>query len=132
MDQTHTTPYYRQRNEVVERISRVLGDALSSLLLNPGQGHWDLVLPLLLNALHGIPQASTGEIANTFVLGKELRLPHFLMSNAPPSDHKAHSEYRQRIVECLEEDHMLLREQIMAISQEDNKELHPPLFAPDW
>ena len=94
----------------------MLGDALSSLLLDRGQGDWDLVLPQLLRAFCGIPQASTGEIANMLVLERELRLPHLLMSNAPPSDHQAHSEYRQRMVVCLDEAYMLLGEQRLAVS----------------
>ena len=99
-------------------------DALRPLLLDRGQGDWDLVLPQLLRAFGGTPQASTGETANMLMFGRELRLPDLLMNNPPPSDHQAHSEYVQKVVERLEEAHTLLREQQMAVRQEDSEEPH--------
>ena len=96
-----------------------------ALLLDRGQGDWDLVRSQLLRAFRGAPQTSTGETANMMLLDRELRLPDLLMSNPPPSDQQAHSEYVQRIVKRLEEAHALLREQQMAVRQDDGEE--PPL-----
>ena len=42
----------------------------------------------------------------------------------PPSEHQAHSEYVKKVVERLEEAHTLLREQQMAVRQEDSEEPH--------
>ena len=131
VDQTHTTPYHPQSNKVVERGNRVLGDALRALLRDRGQGDWDLVLLQLLRAFRGTPQASTGETANMLMLGKELRLPDLLMNNPPPGDQQVHSEYVQSMVERLEKAHTLLREQQMAVRQDDSVEPFPP-SVPDW
>ena len=59
VDQTHTTLYHHQSNGVVKRGNRVLGDALRAFLLDKGQEEWNLVLPQLLHAFRGTPQAST-------------------------------------------------------------------------
>ena len=131
VDQTHTTPYHPQSNKVVERGNRVLGDALRALLRDREQGDWNLVLLQLLRAFRGTPQASTGETANMLMLGKELRLPDLLMNNPPPGDQQVHSEYVQSMVERLEKAHTLLREQQMAVRQDDSVEPFPP-FVPDW
>ena len=85
----------------------------------------------LLRAFRGTPQASTGETANMLMLGKELRLPDLLMNNPPPGDQQVHSEYVQSMVERLEKAHTLLREQQMAVRQDDSVEPFPP-FVPDW
>ena len=50
----------------------MLGDTLRALLLDHGQGDWDLVLPQLLRSFRGTPQASTEETANMLMLGREL------------------------------------------------------------
>ena len=104
----------------------MLGDALRALLLDRGQEDWDLVLPQLLRAFRGTPHAGTGETANLLMLGRELRLPDLLTSNPPPIEHQAHHEYTQELVQRLEEAHDMLREQQMAVRQEDSEE--PPLF----
>ena len=104
----------------------MLGDALRALLLNRGQGDWDLVLPQLLRDFRGTPHASTGETANILMLGQELRLPNLLMSNPSPRIYQAHSEYVQEMAERLEEAHTLLREQQMTVRREDDEE--PLLF----
>ena len=106
----------------------MLGDALRTLLLDRGQEDWNSVLSKLLCAFRGTPQTSTGETANMLMSGRELRLPDLLMSNPPPSDQQAHSEYVQRIVKRLEEAHALLREQQMAVRQDDGEE--PPWSRP--
>ena len=111
---------------VVERGNRVLGDALRALLLNRGQGDWDLVLPQLLRDFRGTPHASTGETANILMVGRELRLPNLLMSIPSPRIYQAHSEYVQEMAERLEEAHTLLREQQMTVRREDDEE--PLLF----
>ena len=116
--------YHPQANRVVERSNKVLGDALKALLLDRGQGDWDLVLPQLLRVFRGTPQTSTGETANMLMLSRELRLPDLLMSNPLPSDQQEHSQYVQKMVECLEEAHTLLKEQQMAMRQDDGEE-HP-------
>ena len=41
------------------------------------------------------------------MLGRELRLLDLLVSNPPPSDYQAHSEYIHGMVEHLEEAHTL-------------------------
>ena len=60
------------------------------------------------------------------MLGWKLRLPDLLTSNPPPIEHQAHHECTQELVQRLEEAHNMLREQQMAVSQEDSEE--PPLF----
>ena len=123
---THTTPDHPQLNGVVEIGNRVLRAALRAQLLDRGQEDWDLVLPQLLRAFRGTPHASTGETANLLMLGRELRLPDLLTSNPPPIEHQAHHEYTQELVQRLEEAHDMLREQQMAVRQEDSEE--PSLF----
>ena len=63
-------------------------------------------------------------------LGRGLRFSDLLMNNPPPSDHQAHSEHVQRMVERLAEAHTLLREQQMAVKQEKSEE--PPLLSPQF
>ena len=65
----------------------MLRDALRALLLDHGQGDWDLMLPQLLRTFRGIPHAGTGETANMLMLGQELRLPDLLLSNPPLCDY---------------------------------------------
>ena len=67
-------PLSPQANGVVERSNRALGDALRALLLDRGQGDWDLVLPQLLRAFRDTHQTSTGETAKMLMLGRELLL----------------------------------------------------------
>ena len=80
------------------------------------------MLPQLLRVFRGTPQTSTGETANMLMLSRELRLPDLLMSNPLPSDQQEHSQYVQKMVECLEEAHTLLKEQQMAMRQDDGEE----------
>ena len=84
------------------------------------------MLPQLLRAFHGTPHAIMIETVNMLILGQKVRLPDLLMSNPPPRDYQAHSEYVQEMVERIEEAHMLLREQQIAVRQEDSEE--PSLF----
>ena len=95
---------------VVERGNRVLGDSLRVLLLNRGQGDWDLLLPQLFRNFCVTPHASTGETANILMLGRELQLPNLLMSNLSPRTYQAHSEYVQEMAERLVKAQMLLKE----------------------
>ena len=60
------------------------------------------------------------------MLGRELRLSALLTSNPPSRERQAHHEYTQKLIERLEEVHKMLREQQMAVHQEDSK--GPPLF----
>ena len=60
------------------------------------------------------------------MLGREMRLPDLLTSNPPLREHQAHHEYTQELVKPLEEAHDMLREQQMAVRQEDREE--PILF----
>ena len=67
-------------------------------------------------------------------LGRVLRFSDLLINNPPPSDHQAHSEHVQRMVERLAEAHTLLIEQQMAVRQEESEEppSPPPIPVPDW
>ena len=60
------------------------------------------------------------------MLGQELWLLDLLISNPPPVHNQARSEYVQEMIACLEEAHMLLREQQLAVKQDDSEE--PSLF----
>ena len=60
------------------------------------------------------------------MLGQELWLLDLLISNPPPVDNQAHSEYEQEMIACLEEAHMLSREKQLAVKQDDSEE--PSLF----
>ena len=81
------------------------------------------MLPQLLRAFRGTPQASTGETANMWMLGRELKLPDLLMNNQALSDQQIHSEYVQSTVERLEKAHTLLREQEITVRQNDSEDL---------
>ena len=58
------------------------------------------------------------------MLDWELHLPDLLTSNPSPTEHRAHHEYTQELIERLEETHDMLREQQMAVRQEDGEEPH--------
>ena len=70
----------------------MLGDALRALLLDRGQGDWDLMLPHLMRAFRGTPHTGTDETANMLMLGREFRLPDLLLNNPPPCDYQVHNE----------------------------------------
>ena len=55
VNKTHTTPYHRQSNGVIERGNRVLGDAQQAVRLDRGKANWDLVLPQFFRAFRGTP-----------------------------------------------------------------------------
>ena len=60
------------------------------------------------------------------MLGRELRLSDLLTSNLPPREYQAPHEYMHELIEWLEEAHKMMREQQMAVRQEDSEK--PPLF----
>ena len=72
---SRTSPYHPQGNGVVERGNRTLGDALRTLLLASTQEDWDCLLPHIMRTLWATQHSSTGETANSLVLGREVRLP---------------------------------------------------------
>ena len=124
---THTTPYHPQANGIVERHNRGLGDSLRALLLNKGQEEWDTLLPQIMRAFRGTPHSTTGETANSMMMGRELRLPD-LLQNAPcPSNQYSRHDFVQLTKDRLDAVHNILRERQKQVRQEDTEE--PLLFA---
>ena len=65
-------------------------------------------------------------MVNYILINVDLAIKNENKFMSPPSDQHEHSEYVQRLVDCLEEAHALLREQQMTVRQDDGEE--PPCF----
>jgi len=130
VNQSRTTPYHPQGNGVTERINRMLGDALRSLLLGRGQEEWDVVLPQIMRAYRGTPHSATQETPNFLMLGRETRVPEHLTYHVPAPESPVH-EYMGGLVEIMVKAHDALCAQQWQARSEDSEE--PPLYqVGDW
>ena len=128
VEKTGTTPYHPKSNGQVERNNRVLGDSLRALLVQGDQEGWDLLLPHLMRTFRGTPNTTTGETANSLMLGRELRLPDQLVYDIPLQANSIQQQYVTNMYERLKTAHILLQEQQQEIRTADRTE--PLLFQP--
>jgi len=110
VNQSRTTPYHPQRNGVVERNNRMLGDSLRSLLIGRSQEEWDLVLPQIMRVYCSTPHSSTLETLNFLMLGREARVPEHVTYHVLAPESSVH-DYVDELVKRMRTAHEVLREQ---------------------
>ena len=108
---------------MVERGNCILGDSLRTLLLRQEQEEWDLLLPQIMRAFSGTPPPfSHWRDGQPNDVGSGTALTRSTTATAPPAEITLHHEYCKELVERLGVAHEVLREQQMAVRQEDQEE----------
>ena len=113
---------------MVERGNRTLGDALRTHLLTRSQNEWDKLLPQVMRAFRATPHSTSGETANSMMLGREVRLPDQLMCPTPLEEPAGRSQYVTELAGRLKDTHEMMREKQKTMRQQDSEE--PLLFKP--
>ena len=99
---TRTTPYNPKSDGYVERFMRTISQSVS-VLVDPDQSDWDLVVPYAMMAYRSSVQASTSETPAMLMLGREIALPTDLLHGPPPEpDQHRHTDYALQLRERLQ------------------------------
>ena len=105
-----TTPYHPSANGQVERLNRVILQALRCFI-NNRQDTWDEKLPYILGAIRSTVNRSTGFTPNKLMLGREVTNPLKLMTGESPPLQTTH-EYLSVLEEEMVSCHKLARESL--------------------
>lgn len=80
---THTTPYYPQSDDIVERFNKTLTPILSGFV-NEHHTDWDVDLPYVIMAYRSAQHETTVMTPNMSMLGRETATSLDLMYEMPP------------------------------------------------
>ena len=111
IDKKRTTAYRASSNGQAERVNKVLGQALRSIILSTAradQTHWDEKLQLIAGAIRCTVNRNTGYTPNMMMFGREVTQPLELMTGITVGEQSA-SEFVSDIQTQLAEAHTRAR-----------------------
>ena len=108
---TRTTPYNPKSDGFVERFNRTLIQ-LVSVLVDPSQSDWDLMIPYAMMAYRSSVQESTGESPSMMMFGREMELPVDLFCEATSEDTELQTDYAWDLRNRLRDAHERARRQL--------------------